>query len=565
VEVPEVIGSEPGDAGVEAVAASTPALELRGITKRFGSVVACDAVDLAVGRGEIHGLLGQNGAGKSTAMKILLGLYSADAGQIRLHGEPVVIRDPLRAAELGLAMVHQHFSVVRALTVWENVTLGERGRVDVKRAIRDVETIGERYGLDVDPRACVADLTTGQRQRVEIIKCLRKDPQVLILDEPTSVLTLAESDELFAVLRRVVKEEGKAVVLISHKLDEILHATDRVTIMRSGKVVAAIDTKDTTVHELAREMVGREVSLRSEAAALGLMAEAAEVALEEAVAEAGAVDGTEPGAPVLAKSDVAAAPAVAAVPAVHDPDVVLRISGACATASDGRRLLAGLDLEVRRGEILGLAGVEGNGQAALGNLMSGLIELDSGHIEVDGVVVGSRVGDMMRAGVGVIPEDRHESGCVLTMSVAENLALADLDLVSARGFVNQREIRARARRLVRQFDIMCASVDTPMGSLSGGNQQRVVLARELSRAPKVLVAAQPTRGLDVGAIEYMSQQLRAAADAGVAVLLISTELEEIVSLADRVAVIHRGRIMGVMPRAEVEVERLGLLMGGQAA
>jgi ABC-type uncharacterized transport system ATPase subunit len=402
---------------------------------------------------------------------------------------------------------------------------------------------------------------------------------VLILDEPTSVLTLAESDELFAVLRRVVKEEGKAVVLISHKLDEILHATDRVTIMRSGRVVASIDTKDTSVQQLAREMVGREVSLRSEAAALGLMAEAAEVALEEAAAEAGEGEGDDatdaPG--VRTPAAVAAAPEVSAVTAVRDAsamrdvtavrdaDVVLRISGACATSADGRRLLAGLDLEVHRGEILGLAGVEGNGQAALGNLMSGLIELDSGHVEVEGVVIGSRVGDMMRAGVGVIPEDRHESGCVLTMSVAENLALADLEHISTRGFINQREIRARARRLVRQFDIMCASVDTPMGSLSGGNQQRVVLARELSRAPKVLVAAQPTRGLDVGAIEYMSEQLRAAADAGVAVLLISTELEEIISLADRVAVIHRGRIMGVMPRAEVEVERLGLLMGGQAA
>ena len=245
----------------------TPAVELRGITKRFGDVVACDAVDLAVQRGEIHGLLGQNGAGKSTLMKILLGLYTADAGQILLAGRPVVVKDPLAAASMGLAMVHQHFSVIGALRVWENVTLGETGRVDPKRAVRHVEEIAERYGLDVDPHARIEDLTTGQRQRVEIIKCLRRNPDILILDEPTSVLTLAESQDLFAVLRRVVQEEGRAVVLISHKLDEILHATDRVTIMRDGAVVARHDTAATDAPELAREMVGREVSLRSTAAA----------------------------------------------------------------------------------------------------------------------------------------------------------------------------------------------------------------------------------------------------------------------------------------------------------
>jgi general nucleoside transport system ATP-binding protein len=528
----------------EAPARASPAVaavQLERITKRFGDTVACDDVDLAVDCGEIHGLLGQNGAGKSTLMKILLGIYTADAGRICIAGQPVVISDPLEAAAHGVAMVHQHFSVIDALTVWENVTLGERGRIDARAAIQSVEELARRYGLDVDPRARVGDLTTGQRQRVEIIKCLRRNPDILILDEPTSVLTLAESDELFAVLRSVVRDEGRAVVLISHKLDEILHATDRVTIMRDGQVIARHVTAETTAKQLAKEMVGRDVSLRTEAAALGLI----EVAASEAVTDV--IEGVDGAAPIETRP-------------------VLRITEAVATALDGRRLLDGLTLDVRPGEILGLAGVEGNGQAALGELMSSLLDLDSGRVEVDGSAVATgRPGAMMRAGVGVIPEDRHGSGCVLGMSVAENLVFCDLEEVSSGRFLNRRYVRGRARELIHRFGIKCPSPETPMKQLSGGNQQRLVLARELSRAPKVLVAAQPTRGLDVGAIEYITEQLRAVRDAGVGVLLISTELEEILTLSDRVAVIFRGRIVGVMERDEAELEQIGLMMGGQAA
>jgi simple sugar transport system ATP-binding protein len=505
-----------------------------GITKRFGDVLACDAVDLAVDQGQIHGLLGQNGAGKSTLMKILLGIYTADAGQTLIGGRSVAIADPLAAAAMGVAMVHQHFSVIDALTVWENVTLGERGRVDARIAVHAVEEISHRYRLDVDPRARVGDLTTGQRQRVEIIKCLRRNPDILVLDEPTSVLTLAESEDLFAVLRSVVKDEGRAVVLISHKLDEILHATDLVTIMRDGRVVARHVTADTGARELAREMVGREVSLRSEAAALGLIEEA--------------VTGDLAGARLAPKA------------------TMLRITDAAVTGADGRRLLDGLSLEVRAGEIVGLAGVEGNGQQALGDVLSSLVQLVSGSVEVDGVAVPTgRPGAMMHAGVSVIPEDRHGSGCVLDMSVAENLAFCDLDAVSSGRFVNRRLLRDHAAELIRLFDIKTPSPDSPMRQLSGGNQQRVVLAREMSRDPRVLVAAQPTRGLDVGAIEYITGQLRAIRDDGVAVLLISTELEEVLALSDRVAVIFRGRILGIMDREEVDLERLGLMLGGQAA
>ena len=520
--------------------AQPPALELRGVTKRFGPVVACDAVDFAVQRGQIHGLLGQNGAGKTTLMRVVLGLVTPDAGQVFVEGEPAVITDPIRAAELGIAMEHQHFSVIGAHTVWENVARGERGRVDRDRVVRLVREIGERYGLAVDPNARINDLTTGQKQRVEIIKALRRDPRVLILDEPTSVLTLAESHELFNVLRSVVRDEDRAVVLISHKLDEILHATDCVTVMRAGAVVARRTTAETNMRELARELVGREVSLRSEAAALGVVTLAAETA------------------------------AASATPAEENADdtreVRLRIRDAWASAPDGRPLLQGLNLEVRSGEILGIAGVEGNGQSALGDLLSSLLELSAGQVEVCGrAVPAGRPGSMKAAGLAVIPEDRHTCGCVLGMSVAENLAIADLKSISPGALLKPRELRKHAARLMHDFDITAASPDAPMRSLSGGNQQRVVVARELASNPKVLVAAQPTRGLDVGAVEYMSARLREAAASGVAVLLISTELEEILALSSRVAVMHRGRIVGEMTRSEVDLERLGMMMGGQAA
>lgn len=523
------------------VDSAVPAVELRGITKRFGSVVACDRVDLQVQRGEIHGLLGQNGAGKSTLMKVLLGLLTPDAGTILINGRPVVVEDPLAAAAMGIAMVHQHFSVIGALTVWENVTLGETGRLDPRRSMQRVAEIAERYGLDVDPAAPVGSLTPGQRQRVEILKCLHRDPSILVLDEPTSVLTLAESDELFATLRHVVRDESRAVVLISHKLDEVLNATDRVTIMRDGEVVGRRLTADTEARSLARDMVGREVSLRSDAAALGLL---------RAAEEATSVDGRHH--------------------EVHDDahrnPVVLRICDAVHRSPDGRVLLDRLTLDVRGGEILGLAGVEGNGQVALEALLSSLITLDDGFVEIDGKRVRlGRPGAMATAGISVIPQDRHAAGCVLEMSVAENLVLDDIDSVGRMGLVSSKLVRDRAEALIEQFEIKCPSPDVPMGSLSGGNQQRVVLARAIVRQPKVLVAAQPTHGLDVGAVEYMTEQLRAAADNGTAVLLISTELGEILSLSDRIAVIHAGRILGTFDAPDVDPERIGLMLGGHSA
>jgi general nucleoside transport system ATP-binding protein len=517
-----------------------PALELRGITKAYGSVVACDAVDLVVDAGEIHGLLGENGAGKSTLMKVLLGLVQRDTGSAALHGERVEMASPQEAVAHGVGMVHQHFSLIDSLTVWENVALGDTGRIDKAAVCRQVREVGARYGLPVDPLARVDRLSAGERQRVEVLKCLRRDPSILILDEPTSVLTQAESAELFAVLRRVVHDEKRAVVLISHKLAEIIAATDRVTVLRKGRVVFETRTAETNAPELARLMVGRDVSLRSEAAALGLLP----------VQRIGETDD--------GRASAAGESATAAKPVLRLRDVTVEVAGL--------RLLNELSLTVEAGEIVALYGVEGNGQATLGDLLSGLLHLSRGSIEVAGQQVNpAKPGALQRAGLGIVPEDRHRSGLVLDMSVAENLAMKSLGDVSGRMFVRKRAMQDQARRLAEQFNIVTASMDTPVRSLSGGNQQRVVLARELSGHPSVLVAAQPTHGLDVGAIEDMYVRLRKVAASGVGVLLISTELEEVMALASRIAVISSGHINGVLPIAEATAERLGMLVGGEVA
>jgi ABC-type uncharacterized transport system ATPase subunit len=517
-------------------AGSAPAVEFRNITKRFGAVTACDGVDLVVRRGRIHGILGENGAGKSTLMKMLIGLVLPDEGSILIDGTRQQIHSPLEAASLGIGMVHQHFSLVEPLTVWENVALGEAGRLDPAAVRRRIGEITDHYGLGIDPDAKVSDLTAGLRQRVEIIKCLRRDPNIVIFDEPTSVLTPEESMQLFASLRQVVADEGRAVVLVSHKLDEVLHAADDISIMRQGRVVNQLLASEADAPTLARNMVGRDVSLRSERAAFGVLV------VDEQAADATQADdvGGEVGGPP-----------------------VLKIENAKLRGPGGVQLLNGFSLGLRAGEIVGIAGVEGNGQRELGDLLSSLVSLDSGSVQVDGKrVPDGRAGAMAKAGIGVIPEDRHDSGIVLDMTLAENLVLVDQSGFAPHGVIDQRALDTFAKEMIDQFGIHCSGPDAPMWSLSGGNQQRVVLARELAQYPKVLVAAQPTRGLDVGAIEYMGDRLATAAADGVAVLLISSELEEILDLSHRIIVMHRGRIVGGMDRSDVDLEELGLLMGG---
>jgi ABC-type uncharacterized transport system ATPase subunit len=518
-----------------APATTAPAVRVRGLCKSYGPVRACDGVDLDLWRGQIHGVLGENGAGKSTLMRVLIGLVQPDAGTIEIDGARVRIDDPARAAMLGIGMVHQHFSLVDELRVWENVALGETGRLDAGAARALVREVGERYGLDVDPNARVSELTVGLRQRVEIIKCLRRDPQIVIFDEPTSVLTPQESQQLFDVLRRVVTAEGKAVALVSHKLDEIERATDVVTILRRGRVSESGPTAAFDGRALAQAMVGRPVSLRSESAALGLD--------EQTILEAGSEIAGRVSAP--------------------GRKVVLEVTGAAVSDRHGAVLLDGVDLCVHAGEIVGVAGVEGNGQVALADVLANLTALDRGSIAIGGQPVRTGVaGATNAAGLAMIPEDRHDAGCVLDLSVAENLSLDALGSGRSMRRLDRQAMQRKADQLIGEFEIACTGPDAPFRSLSGGNQQRVVLARELASDPVVLVACQPTRGLDVGATEFIAGRLRQAAADGVGVLLVSSELDEILHLADRIVVMHAGRIVGEMERRDANLEQIGLLMGG---
>jgi simple sugar transport system ATP-binding protein len=517
-----------------------PMLRMAGVTKFYNGRAACDEVDLSVAPGEIHGLLGQNGAGKSTLMNILLGLVRPDRGVVEVTGRPVTIRDPNDARAQGIGMVHQHYSLISTLSVWENIAITTKGRVRPDRITALVKETSARYGLEVSASKRVGELTVGEQQRVEIVKCLIEQPKLLILDEPTAVLTERESRKLFSMLTQVVDGGACSVILISHNLAEIRSVAHQATIMRNGRVVSQVVPSETSVAVLARHMIGHD--LRDEAdvaAAIG-----AEVG--DASAEASTSTSTSAGVP-------------ARPPA-------LDIEAATAALPDGRRALDALSLHVRGGEVLGVAGVEGNGQKWLASLLSGGLSLRSGRVRMRGAEIRvNKPGAMRAAGVAVVPEDRRESGCVLDMSVADNLAFAALGSLARGGLVSRRRVLALAEKLVEEFQIAVASLDQPMRSLSGGNQQKVVLARELSTEPSVLVLAQPTRGLDIGAIAYMHERIREAARAGVAVVLISTDLNEIMQLSDRIAVMHRGAVRGETSRAEADSERLGLLMGGVRA
>ncbi len=511
-----------------------PVLELVGITKRYGEVVACDRVDLSLHAGEIHGILGENGAGKSTLLRLIFGLASPDSGIVKIDGKPRVIADPATADEWGIGMVHQHYSLVDALTVWENVALGEAGRFEPDTTRDRINRISTRYGLAVDPDAPVRNLSAGIRQRVEIIKCLSHNPRIILLDEPTSALTPYESEELFEVLAEGTRTQSWAVALVSHKLDEVLRATDRISVMRGGRVVDRTITAATDIPSLAQSMVGRSVALRTVTATRG----------RRTVRNRRIENRAKP-------------------PRGRTP-VMLRIARACISTDDRGMLLNDLSVEVRPGEIVGVAGVEGNGQTAIADVLAGLLPLDQGGVEVDGKRIPTGVaGATAESGVAVIPADRHRSGCVPEMTVAENLMIPLLDRMQRFGLLQRESIKRNAEYLIEEYGIKAPGPDVPLGHLSGGNQQRVVVARALAASPKVLVAHQPTRGLDVGAIEYVADRLRQAAEQGIAILLLSTDLREITALAHRVAVIHRGAIVGEMAGDGIDMSRLGLLMGGK--
>ncbi|HEU5421707.1 MAG TPA: ABC transporter ATP-binding protein [Streptosporangiaceae bacterium] len=497
-------------------------LELNGITKRFGSLVANDQISLVVEPGQIHALLGENGAGKTTLMNVLYGLTQPDEGEILADGQPVTLRSPKDAIRAGLGMVHQHFMLVPVFTVAENVTLGaERtrrlGMLDRRSMRREVRELSERYGLRVDPDALIEELPVGVQQRVEILKALVREARVLILDEPTSVLTPGETEELFTIMRQL-RADGRSIIFISHKLREVQEIADVVTVIRRGQVVGQ-RPPSASDEDLAALMVGRQVTLR--------------------VSKAPALPG----------------------------DVVLKVDGLHVPDDRGQDAVAGISFDVRAGEVLGIAGVQGNGQTELCEALMGLRPVSGGSVTLDGQeITHDAPRHRIRAGIGYVPEDRQADGLVADFSVADNMILDVYDRPPyARGLaLDLAASRKNAEARVEQFDVRTTSVDTPAGTLSGGNQQKVILAREFGRELRVLLASQPTRGLDVGSIEFVHKRIVAERDQGRAVVIISAELDEVYALSDRIAVMYEGRITGFRPPT-VPVEELGMLMAGAGA
>ena len=497
----------------------TPMLEMRGITKRFPGVVANADVSFDVRRGEVHSLLGENGAGKSTLMKILFGLYQADEGEILFNGQPLKITSPSAAIDAGIGMIHQHFMLVSTLTVTENVALGLHGSgvsPDLETVSARIVELADEYGLYVDPNAVVWHLSVGERQRVEILKALYRDAQLLVLDEPTAVLTPLEVDDFFRTLRKLA-DDGRGLIFISHKLHEVLELSDRITVLRDGRVSGDTTPSDSSREQLAEMMVGRAVKL----------------APDKSVVEPG--------------------------------DVRLSIRGLRVEGDRGQTAVDGIDLEVRGGEILGIAGVSGNGQRELAESVAGLRVATSGSIELDGNRIEHlRPRHRRAAGLAYVPEERMKDGAIGAFSVMENLMLIDHDSsqYSRMGILRLAPLRERAAELVERYAVKTPSIDTTTRALSGGNIQKVIMARELSSRPSVLVAAQPTRGVDIGAAEYIHERLVTQRDEGTAIVVISEDLDEVLALADRVAVMFEGRIVGRIDREDCTVEQLGLLMAG---
>ncbi|HEU5586350.1 TPA: ABC transporter ATP-binding protein [Streptococcus pneumoniae] len=496
------------------------AIEMRDITKVFGGFVANDKINLHLRKGEIHALLGENGAGKSTLMNMLAGLLEPTSGEIAVNGQVVNLDSPSKAASLGIGMVHQHFMLVEAFTVAENIILGseltKNGVLDIAGASKEIKALSERYGLAVDPSAKVADISVGAQQRVEILKTLYRGADILIFDEPTAVLTPSEIDELMAIMKNLVKE-GKSIILITHKLDEIRAVSDRVTVIRRGKSIETVEIAGATNADLAEMMVGRSVSFKTEKQA------------------------SKP------------------------KEVVLSIKDLVVNENRGVPAVKNLSLDVRAGEIVGIAGIDGNGQSELIQAITGLRKVESGSIELKGdSIVGLHPRQITELSVGHVPEDRHRDGLILEMMISENIALQTYykEPHSKNGILNYSNITSYAKKLMEEFDVRAASELVPAAALSGGNQQKAIIAREIDRDPDLLIVSQPTRGLDVGAIEYIHKRLIEERDNGKAVLVVSFELDEILNVSDRIAVIHDGKIQGIVSPETTNKQELGVLMAG---
>lgn len=494
-------------------------LELKNITKTFGSVVANNDVSITVHGGTIHAIVGENGAGKSTVMKIAYGFYNADSGEIVLDGKPVQIRNPHDAIALGIGMVHQHFMLVDTMTVAENIILGaETGsaaNLDLDKANRDIKALSDELRLDINPEAYIEDLSVGQQQRVELLKALYRNADLLILDEPTAVLTPQEVNEFFGILRRM-KEQGKTVIIITHKLEEVLAISDEVTVMRDGKSVGNVRTADTSAKDLARMIVGRDVLLRVEKT------------------------DAKPGSTILEVKDLVV---------------------------EGRHGIAvnGVSFEVRGGEIVGIAGIEGNGQTELIEALAGLAKAKSGRIEFEGRDVTSEGARKLKERhIAHIPEDRHKRGLLLNSDLAENsiLGVHYRPPVAASGFMSASAIQSRINGIIKNFDVRPPVSELPAKSLSGGNQQKLIIGREFELDPKLLLVSQPTRGVDIGAIEFIHRAIIELRDKGRAILLVSAELEEVTALADRLLIIREGKIVGEVDPKTTSVDEIGLMMTG---
>lgn len=495
-------------------------IEMLNIRKEFPGIVANDNITLQLKPGEIHVLLGENGAGKSTLMNVLFGLYQPEKGEIKVKGKPVRITDPNIANDLGIGMVHQHFMLVDRFTVTENIILGKEttkgGKIDIKKAEKEVREISERYGLAVDPQAKISDISVGMQQRVEILKTLYRGAEILIFDEPTAVLTPQEIKELIQIMKTLI-QEGKSIILITHKLKEIMEVCDRVTVIRKGVGIGTVNVTETNPNELASLMVGREVTFKTDKTA------------------------SKPQEQVLE---------------IHDLNV---------KDSRGLGVVNNLNLNVRAGEIVGIAGVDGNGQSELIEAITGLRKSESGSIKLNGKeIVNMSPRKVTETGVGHIPQDRHKHGLVLDFPIGENMVLQTYYKVpfSKKGVLNFKEIYSKATKLIKEFDVRTPSEYTLARALSGGNQQKAIIGREIDRNPDLLIAAQPTRGLDVGAIEYIHKRLIEQRDQGKAVLLISFELDEIMNVSDRIAVIYEGEIVAVVDPKQTTEQELGLLMAG---
>ena len=495
-------------------------IEMREITKIFGEFVANDKINLELRKGEIHALLGENGAGKSTLMNMLAGLLEPTSGEIVVNGKSVKLDSPSKAASLGIGMVHQHFMLVEAFTVAENIILGseitKNGVLDLKGATKEIKELSEKYGLAVDPSAKVEDISVGAQQRVEILKTLYRGADILIFDEPTAVLTPAEIDELMKIMKNLVKE-GKSIILITHKLDEIRAVSDRVTVIRRGKSIETVEIAGATNQDLAEMMVGRAVSFKT---------------------------AKEPANP---------------------QETILSIKDLVVEENRGVPAVKGLSLDVRAGEIVGIAGIDGNGQTELIQAITGLRKASSGEITIKNQsIIGKQPRQITEMKVSHVPEDRHRDGLVLAMSISENIALQTyyIEPISKNGILNYQNITNYAKRLMEEFDVRAASEYVSASALSGGNQQKAIIAREMDRDPDLLIVSQPTRGLDVGAIEYIHKRLIEARTQGKAVLVVSFELDEILNVSDRIAVIHDGKIQGIVTPEETNKQELGILMAG---